>query len=189
MTYWQERLKQQQDTLYDKTLAQTQAQLRKQYTEALKKTLQDTERLYNTLAAGGEIKVNDLYRYNRYFELKNNLNQQLKALGAREIEITNAQMLRMYDATQKLVGSTFDKAFAPLDATRAQSVLDSVWCADGKHWSARVWDNKQALQERIEKGLIDCVARGVPKDELIKVLKADFGVGFSNADRLVRTEL
>ena len=67
-----------------------------------------------------------------------------------------------------MVGSALDTQFALIDTQRAQAVLNSVWCADGKHWSNRIWNNKEALQQRIEKSLVDCVSRGVPKDEAIK---------------------
>lgn len=70
-----------------------------------------------------------------------------------------------------------------------KKIIDSVWCSDGKHWSNRIWTNKDALQQRIEKGLVDCVSRGLPKDEVIKQLKEDLNVGFNQSDRIVRTEL
>lgn len=70
-----------------------------------------------------------------------------------------------------------------------KNVIDAVWCADGKHWSNRIWNNKESLQQRIEKGLIDCVSRGLPKDEVVKQLMEDFQVGFNQSDRIVRTEL
>ena len=57
-------------------------------------------------------------------------------------------------------------------------------------------DNTEKLHEEIiekkqelEKGLIDCVSRGVPKDELIKDLKNTFGIGFRRAETVARTEL
>ena len=71
----------------------------------------------------------------------------------------------------------------------AEKVLESIWCSDGKHWSDRIWSNKNKLQDRIEKGLMDCISRGVSKDELVKTLMDDFGKGFSDADRIARTEL
>ena len=67
--------------------------------------------------------------------------------------------------------------------------MKSVWLADGKHWSDRVWNNMAKLQNMVENGLIECVVTGRSKSELVKDLKAEFGVGFNQADRIVRTEL
>jgi hypothetical protein len=41
----------------------------------------------------------------------------------------------------------------------------------------------------LEKGLVDCVTRGVSKDELVKTLMETFNVGYRKADRIARTEL
>ena len=41
----------------------------------------------------------------------------------------------------------------------------------------------------LEKGLVDCVSRGVSKDELVKTLMETFNVGYRKADRIARTEL
>ena len=70
-----------------------------------------------------------------------------------------------------------------------RDIIDSIWCSDGKHWSNRIWSNKDALQQRIEKGLVDCVSRGLSKDEVVKQLMDDLNVGFNQSDRIVRTEL
>ena len=45
------------------------------------------------------------------------------------------------------------------------------------------------LVNKLEKGLIECIARGVSKDTLVTQIKQDFNTGFYNADRIVRTEL
>lgn len=45
------------------------------------------------------------------------------------------------------------------------------------------------LQTTLERGLIDSAIRGVSKDELVKALQKRFDVSFSEADRLVRTEM
>jgi NAD+--asparagine ADP-ribosyltransferase len=67
--------------------------------------------------------------------------------------------------------------------------MEAIWCQDGKHWSSRIWTNKSALQEKIKNGLVDCVARGVSKEELVKELMNDMNVGYYEAQRIARTEL
>jgi hypothetical protein len=41
----------------------------------------------------------------------------------------------------------------------------------------------------VEKGIIDCVARGVSRTQLTEELMKFMNVGFKQADRLARTEL
>lgn len=53
----------------------------------------------------------------------------------------------------------------------------------------RMSANMAKLQSTLEKGMMDCVARGASKDELVKTLTERFDVSFSEADRLARTEL
>jgi len=41
---------------------------------------------------------------------------------------------------------TADRAFGLLTEAKAENIVKSIWCADGKHWSSRIWDNKALLQ-------------------------------------------
>lgn len=183
--YWQAR---EEDKIYDYQLAKWNKELAKQY----RRTLQDIKRklsdLYDEIiesTADGTLLASDLYRYNRYYELMSALNIQLRKLGEQEITITEQRLLDMYAETSQLL-DTFGTGYS---TEAAQQVIDGIWCADGKHWSSRVWSNTTLLQDRIEKGIFDCVARGAKKSELIKQLQADFGVGFHEAQRIARTEL
>lgn len=191
MSYWQKRELKQRELQYDKTLAQYEAELRKQYQQSLKAVSRDIEKLYDELlvsSADGTLLASDLYKYNRYFSLMKSLNKQLKALGGKEITITNQKLLDMYAITSSSVGKSINFS-GEFNQKTAKEVINSIWCADGKHWSNRIWQNKAQLQVALEKGLIDCVSRGVSKDELVKTLMETFNVGYRKADRIARTEL
>ncbi len=194
--YWAIRLQERQDTLYNVAHEQMRQQYVKAYTEAYSAVERDIMSLYDTLlreAADGKIKPNDLYRYNRYFDVQSQINSRLQALGAAELKITNAKLLTMYDFVQELVTKEAATAFGVnfiLDTPNgAQTAVDSIWCYDGEHWSNRIWKHKADLQTRIERGLLDSIIRGVPKDELVKELNKAFNVGFYCSDRIARTEL
>jgi hypothetical protein len=94
----------------------------------------------------------------------------------------------MYAVTSSSVGESIGFS-GEFSQKTAKEVINSIWCADGKHWSERIWHNKAQLQVALEKGLIDCVSRGVSKDELVKTLMETFNVGYRKADRIARTEL
>ena len=201
--YWERRIQQQTDLLFDKTLLDTEKELKKKYKQALEDTLADIKDLWDKLqkeSADGVIRPNNLYRYNRYFQVKNNLNERLKRLGLSEDKIYRRKFMNTYFDTQDMLSEYVayltkqpqmksTNSFTMEQQNAAEKVLESIWCSDGKHWSDRIWSNKNKLQDRIEKGLMDCISRGVSKDELVKTLMDDFGKGFSDADRIARTEL
>ena len=197
MTYWEKRIVTQTDRIYNKSVQEAEAELRKLYRESLKQNEQQMIDVWNSIkdSENGEIKPNDLYRYNRYFSISKALQESLRQLGDKEVDVYQRTFenvyKRQYDFITKMLK---EKGITPktgmMDySSRVQEVLNSVWCADGKLWSNRIWDNKAKLVNRLEQGLIECVARGVSKDTLVTQIKTDFNTGFYNSDRIVRTEL
>jgi SPP1 gp7 family putative phage head morphogenesis protein len=194
MSYWYDRIDYQSGKAYNKRLHKVDKQLQFEYQRALKDIELDMVALYDKLvseAANGEIRPNDLYKYNRYFEMHNKINQRLTALGGKEVKIYHAELLSMYQQVQDIITKEAPHVLgnAMVSEDMATKAIDAVWCADGKHWSDRVWKSKEALQTSIEKGLMDCIVRGVPKDEFVKELMKRFNVSYAQADRLARTEL
>lgn len=194
--YWAIRLQERQDTLFNLTHEEMHAQYVRAYAEAYKAVEADIIKLYDKLikeAADGTIRPNDLYRYNRFFELQNQINSRLQTLGAAELSITDKNLLLMYERVQELiktdVSGALGRSFILDTPNGARTAIDSIWCYDGEHWSNRIWKHKDALQQNIERGLLDAVIRGVPKDELVKELNKAFNVGFYCSDRIARTEL
>lgn len=193
-SYWAKRLQEQQDILYNKGLNAQKKQLTSYYKQAIADTQNDISKLYDQIqkeSLNGEIKINDLYRYDRYFKVMNNLNSQLKTLGQKEIEIDTGSFKTLYNSVSKLVSDKLPNGlYNTFTADKAaDSVLNSVWAADGKHWSNRVWSNKEELQKSIEKGMVDSFSRGVSKDQMVKQIKDTFASDFYKADRICRTEL
>jgi hypothetical protein len=50
----------------------------------------------------------------------------------------------MYAKTSAAVGKSINFN-ADFNQKAAHRVIDNVWCADGKHWSDRIWKDKAAL--------------------------------------------
>ena len=187
-TYW---LNRQQD-LYKALSTQADKELAKQYLLAQQQTKQAILELYDEIEASIKDKTilaSDFYKYNRYWVLLDTLNRQAEKIGVKEIQITETKLKDMYNKSGLIVGKSvgFNGDFA--NTKDLDKIINSVWCADGKTWSARVWANKSAMINSLEKGLFDCIARGVGKDEVVKQLRRDYDVAYHQADRLVRTEL
>lgn len=69
MTYWQDRQFNQRKILLDKTIEETQEKLATVYKSSMKDIENDMRSLYLELqqqSTDGKVKINDLYRYNRY---------------------------------------------------------------------------------------------------------------------------
>ena len=85
--YWEKRLQEQADILFNKSALDIDKELAIKYRQALNETLDDISDLWDKLQkeqADGQVRPNDLYRYNRYFVIKNNINDRLKRLGLAE---------------------------------------------------------------------------------------------------------
>lgn len=184
--YWGTR---ERDMLYNRRLEVAEKQLAKEYQRCFTKTKRDLVNLYNEISSNAdEVLVSDLYRYNKYYDLLNNLNAELVRLGEKEIAITELALSQLYESNSKQIRKElgFNSNFANKDVATA---INSVWATDNKKWSERVWNGKQQLEETVKQGLVDCIVRGDSKDRLVKELMTKYNQAFNRADRLVRTEL
>ena len=194
--YWAERIQDQQEKMFQKSLAEQRRQLAQYYRTAINSTMSEMSALYDRILADGGPEgtlVNNLYRMDRYHKMMSALTARLTALGQREITVDSAAMKGLYEKTARFVFEDVCQRpglFVSFIVDQgAEKVLESVWAPDRKLWSSRIWDNMTALRASLEKGLVDCVSRGVSKGELVKTLKREFAVEFYKADRIARTEL
>lgn len=188
--YWATRNR---DLLFNRALGRAETQLADEYIRCYETTLSQLSSLYDEIIADnvngrGYVLASDLYRYDRYYELLNNLQANLVSLGRAENVIMEQRLTELYLNNRQLVQNELDLQSA-VSPQHIKSAINATWCRDGKNWSSRVWTNKDALQELVKKGIVDCIARGASKDELVKELRKNFNTGFSNADRIARTEL
>lgn len=179
-TYWEAR---EQEALYNELLKEGEKQLIAQYRRSAYTVLS----LLLDLYAGGVPTITDIYKYNRYYELLGLLNNDLKALGAKEVAITTTLLTDMYIKNKAIIGDA--SMLLPTSPKEVEMVINKIWCADGKHWSSRIWTHKDELANKLRNGIVDCISRGVSKDELTKELMRIYGTEFYKADRIARTEL
>ena len=186
LSYWEDR---ESERVLNELLNKAEGELSKEYLRSARKVRQQLVQLYNELSTStGEILVSDLYKYNRYYELLGNLDSILTELGVKEEGLYSKLLEDYYRKNCEIIGKEINWLM-PIDEEQVKKAINSIWCQDGKHWSSRIWTNKAALEERIKQGMIDCLASGAGKDELVRRLMEDFNVGFNQADRIARTEL
>ena len=74
-----------------------------------------------------------------------------------------------------------------VDAETLENVIRTPW--SGKNYSSRIWKNGEKLAETIQRTVTAGMHRGCSADELARYVKQRMNVGYSQAIRLVRTEL
>ena len=198
--YWQNRQVEQRDKAYKKSQKEFDKQLAKYY----KTTIKDLEILItdlylDILNSDGEPTLNELYKFNRFYKLRQYMSQKLNFLNEFAISQLITEIDNLYKHTSKIVIDNLfinepnkeqvDTVLKELWDANTKNWSKNVWCKDGKDIEQRVAQNMNKLQKTIERGIVDCVARGASKDELVKTLVDRFNVSFNEANRLARTEL
>ena len=195
--YWQQREAEQKLRWQAKKEKQVAQKLGELYATAASKITNDMVKLYPLLLDDNTI-ANNYYRFERYYELRNRINKELSKLGNKELEELEKGLKEMYIYSMKKTlkglkistnnNKELENVIKSLWDNRA-SWSQTVWCQDGLNGAQRIAKQMTQLQNALERGMTDCVVRGVSKDELVKTLKARFGVSYSEANRLARTEL
>ena len=191
--YWQERRAEALTRLSNKSRKQIDTQLRKYYKNTAKNVMREFENTYNKLLEamedGKKPTPADLYKLDKYWQLQAQLRAELQKLGEREVvALTKEFSLNFFDVYYSYAKEG-ETAFNTLDIEGVNQMVNSVWCADGKSWSARVWENTEKLAETLNEELIHIVASGKGAKDLKQLLQERFNVSYSQADMLVRTEL
>lgn len=191
--YWQDRMAKTQEALTKKNQKHINKQLRKYYGSAAEKIIADFETVYNKILAqkadGKHVSSADLYKLDSYWAMQGALRQELRKLGEKEISLlTKYFELNFFDIYYS-INIEGKKAFNTIDSAGAQALINSIWVADGKSFSQRVWDDTDKLLETLNEQLLHCVITGKKTTQLKQVLQERFGVSYNNADTIARTEL
>ena len=193
MSYWAERQVKAQEILTSKNIRKTEAQLKKYYQTSMKSVLDEFEKTYNkllsTIDEGKKPTPADLYKLDKYWQLQGQLRRELQALGDRQAVLLSKQFETNFFEVYYSFAIPGADAFTTLSTEAAHQMINEIWCADGKSWSARIWENTARLQETLNEGLIECVATGKKPSELRAKLMERFDVSYNRADTLIRTEM
>jgi SPP1 gp7 family putative phage head morphogenesis protein len=191
--YWADRIANTQAKLTNKNIKQIEKQLKKYYATSMKKTINDFEATYDKLLAaqeaGKEPTPADLYKLDKYWQMQGQLKNELQKLGDKQISaLSKIFEIQFFDIYYSIALNGLD-TFTTINREGAMQLINSIWCADGKSFSQRVWDNVNDLVETLNEGLINCVITGQKTTQLKKALQERFNVSYSRADAVVRTEM
>lgn len=167
--------------------------MKKYYLNAMKQAIADFESTYryylNKIENGETPSPATLYKLDKYWQAQAQLKQTLQKLGEKQAKaLSEAFELQFFDVYYSIAipGS---EAFNTVNKNIVQQMINQIWCADGKSWSQRIWENTELLAETLNEQLIHCVVTGKKPTELKHLLQERFNVSYNRADALVRTEM
>ena len=191
--YWQDRAAASQAAITNKSIAETEEQIKKYYQQTQKKIIGQFEETYNhllsSIADGHEPTPADLYKLDKYWQMESQVRAELTKLGYKEAELLGKKFNEQWEHIYRGIALKDDLYFGEIDTEAVKQMINQVWCADGQTWSNRVWNNVGNLQATLNDSLIDCVVAGRKTSELKKILQERFGVSYNQATTLVRTEM
>ena len=191
--YWSERIAKAQAAKYNKNRKEIDKMIRKQYQNLSKQVIEDFESTYNKLLAtveeGKEPTPADLYKLDKYWKMQSQLDQKLTKLGRKQIALLTKHFRTQYYDVYNTITVKGLELFNTINDEGVMQVINQIWCADGKSWSQRIWNNIGQLKETLNEGLVHTVVTGRKTSDLKKTLMERFNVSYHRADALVRTEL
>ena len=191
--YWQDRLADAQAALTNKNISQVEKQIKKYYRTAAKRVIEDFIAVYEKLVAkqeaGEEVTPADLYKLDKYWQAQAQMRLELQKLGEKEVTALTKVMEAEYFDIYYSIALTGHTAFNTISKEGVTQMVNSIWVADGKNWSQRIWGNTNELLDTLNEGLIHCLVTGKKTTELKNVLQDRFNVSYHRADSLVRTEM
>lgn len=191
MSYWIDRLAENQLKLQDKTVLEINSQIQNYYVRASRQVIADFEKVYNkvqkTMQEGRNPTPADLYKLDKYWQLQASLTKELTSLGNKQIKLLNRQFKQHFQEAYKMALPS--SSFSQLDEEMVNQLINGVWVTDGKQWSQRVWDNTARLKETLNEELINIIILGDKRDQLERKLMERFNVSYHRAQTLARTEI
>lgn len=192
LVYWAGRTAQTQEALLGKTIFDARKQLAKYYAGARKSVIADFVATYQKvlLAAGegGEVTPADLYKLGSYWKMQAQLSEELRKLSERQAVALGKVFEREYLSVYEALAIPGEAAFSTISRQSARAAIQAIWCADGKSWSARIWENTENLRQMLNDRLLETLTAGRNPDRLKAEIMEAFNASFYCADRVVRTE-
>ena len=191
--YWIDRINKMQDRVRNKQEKEIERQIKKYYQNAMNKVIEDFENTYNALLTkqneNKEVAIANLYKLDKYWRMQGQLKKELEKLGDKQAKLLSRKFETTFFEVYNSLNILGDFEFTRIDREGAIKLINAIWCADGLDYSQRIWKNTNKLINTLNDGLVHCVITGKKTSELKKTLREEFGVSYSQANRIVQTEM
>lgn len=160
-------------------------EIKQMYRRQYLKIVKQLDGLKAQLDAGKELTRTQLWNYSRWRQLEQELKQFVDESSRISTETTNKALEQVF--TQGIGAKAAQFEATRLTAAIApHQVIGTAW--SGVKFSDRIWKNNAAIADRIKHSMEDMLVQGRGLPDIKKAIMQEFGVAFSYADRLVRTE-
>lgn len=193
MTYWEERASHIREEAL--RLAETAGErLSKEYAKAANATLKEYADLvrpwrnkdgsYDVAGIRFACKQDPNFRL-KYQRFSSNLDAYLNKIAKDEQTIISKTLMGIYRTTDLQL---FNKTWNLLNEKAVEMAILTPWTSDGINFSSRIWKNTEQLKAEMKDIMLDSVLKGQNPRKTARKLVERYGVGASQAERLVRTE-
>ena len=188
--YWAKRLAEVAQSQYETSSTEMSEKLKKIYDDMSNKMSDEVANIYIKLLEDG-INRSDIWTYKRYRDLSKKISAMAAKVGVKEQDTFNSKLeealMNVYTNTKLPKSSSIGISFDLINETVIKQLLYTPY--KGENYSQRIWDNKALMIERLKKGLSESIVLGKSKDKAVEDIIKTCNTSFSNADRLMRTEL
>lgn len=122
------------------------------------------------------------------------IQNEIEKLSHNEQQETQNFIIDTYKDTYYKVAYELQKGhnvafqFSALDENTIKRIISKPWTSDGYTFSDRIWKNKKALIDTLQKELTQSIIRGKAPDDVIDKISKTFRVSKNKAGTLVMTE-
>lgn len=193
MEYWVERNIKAQQEITNRNIKEIEKQVSKYYKTASHNTvggfLSTYNRILQQVEKGQAPTPALLYKLDAYWKQQTLLQRELRKLGDKQTELYIKQFKQQFINVYNSIAIKDDTNFHYISEENVEQMIKHIWCADGKSWSQRIWNNTDKLQQALNDELLNCVLTGADDKYLRQMLMSEFKVSYSRADALIRTEM
>jgi len=165
--YWEEL-----DELYLQIYDEASEDLKREY----ERVFRDLETLVLGLLVDYEYRLfmgtnipNNIYQFNKYYEMLEEVRNRLNELARTEEVIIDKSLTEMYKDTNKIVSNDIGVSTKITDQ-QVQQAISTAWLQDGLRFSDRVWKNKDSMLQILKKGIADITITGISRQRVTELL-------------------
>lgn len=193
LQYWQERQAKLLHSIYNEQEVNT-VKFLKEYKTALNDLQIVTDELFRKYSTGGELSMTEIYKYDRYTKMLDNIKEIVKSLGGKEKNFVQTSLTDNYvnackgtgDIITKIGGNTIKIDFSIVPKEQIERSINYPW--SGADYSSRIWDNKNKLIKNLSETVTQGIVQGKSNTDMARDLKDRMDKGAYECRRLVRTE-
>ena len=189
--YWQQRQMKMINSVDKFTDKQIRQKLLTEYKKVLNEMYNITNELFRKYSINGELSLSELYKYDRYKKLQDEIKGIIKDLGVKESKFVQQNLLDTYIQTADFTIDNLNKqginiSFTKIPQGQVEKSINYPW--SGADYSSRIWDNKNNLVKNLQQTITQGIIQGKSITNMTKDLKKVMDKSAYECRRIVRTE-